>query len=130
MYTCCHLTELSPHQVFALSSQGDHIYFRKDVDPSEPCGREWKLLKIKPGNVEFLAACESVPEPRLDSPSGLPESSSDTEEAVEAVSGMCLSTTHVGNFLVECEHRLFWVPGSRRDSSVKYTGMIVLSFRV
>ncbi len=33
-------------QVFALSTLGDHIYFRTDVTPNELVGRTWKVVHM------------------------------------------------------------------------------------
>lgn len=33
-------------QVFALSTLGDHIYFRTDVTPDELVGRTWKVVHM------------------------------------------------------------------------------------
>ena len=46
-------------QVFALSSQADHVFFRSDVTSSELSGKEWKNVNIGRTITDSLSSLSS-----------------------------------------------------------------------
>ena len=71
---------LSLCQVFALSTLGDHIYFRTDVTPDELVGRTWKVVHM---NRPALITCSQATS--MDTLSSVDGSSSGSSQANESM---------------------------------------------
>lgn len=68
-------------QVFALSTLGDHIYFRTDVTPNELVGRTWKVVHM---SRPVISCSEAISMDTVSSEGSSSSSGSSYSEAYES----------------------------------------------